>query len=98
MEQFKETIKIPKLTNVENFKDKFVNGKIVNGKIVNGKIVNGKIVNGKIVNGKIVKFNLNKILFILFILFLIFFLYNCKYGIFKIVENGPIPYSLMSLV
>ena len=78
MEQFKETIKIPKLTNVENFKDKFVNGKIVNGKIV--------------------KFNLNKILFILFILFLIFFLYNCKYGIFKIVENGPIPYSLMSLV
>ena len=83
MEQFKETIKIPKLTNVENFKDKFVNGKIVNGKIVNGKIV---------------KFNLNKILFILFILFLIFFLYNCKYGIFKIVENGPIPYSLMSLV
>jgi hypothetical protein len=33
------------------------------------------------------KWNLNIILLILFVLFLIFFLYNCKYGMFRSMEN-----------
>ena len=38
-----------------------------------------------------IKWNLNKIVLILFTLFTIFFLYNCKYGIFKI-NNYPFAY------
>ena len=47
------------------------------------------------ISSKPVKWNLNKIILILFGLFLIFFLYNCKYGIFKYIENDPVPYSLI---
>jgi hypothetical protein len=39
--------------------------------------------------------NLNLILLIVFVVFLIFFLYNCKYGFFKSVEDEPAPYSLV---
>jgi len=42
------------------------------------------------------KWNLNKILLILFVLFMIFFLYNCKYGMFKTMEDIPEPYILNS--
>ena len=70
----KETIKIPNLVNIENFK----------------KIKLPKILPNKVKD----KFKLNKIIFILFILFIIFFLYNCKYGMFKCIENEPLPYSL----
>ena len=40
------------------------------------------------------KFNLNLILLVGFVLFLIFFLYNCKYGCFKIDNDNPVGYSL----
>ena len=45
----------------------------------------------------LIKWNLNKIVLIVFTLFTIFFLYNCKYGIFKInrqnaVNNYPLAY------
>jgi hypothetical protein len=44
------------------------------------------------------KFNLSWILFIVFLLFTIFFLYNCKYGFFKITDdNDVLPYSLSHL-
>ena len=36
---------------------------------------------------KLKKWNLNKILLICFFIFTIFFLYNCKYGMFKSMEN-----------
>jgi uncharacterized integral membrane protein len=42
-----------------------------------------------------IKWNLNKILLILFVLFLIFFLYNCKYGMFRHMEDEPTPFSLV---
>ena len=42
------------------------------------------------------KWNLNKILLILFVLFMIFFLYNCKYGMFRSMEDVPEPYLLNS--
>jgi hypothetical protein len=45
---------------------------------------------------KIVKWNLNIILIICFILFTIFFLYNCKYGMFKTVDQEVYPYSIVS--
>ena len=73
----KETIKIPNLVNIENFK------KVKLPKILPKSLPNLPI-----------KFKLNKIIFILFILFIIFFLYNCKYGMFKCIENEPLPYSL----
>ena len=38
------------------------------------------------------KWNLNKILLSGFILFTIFFLYNCKYGFFK-VNVSPVAYT-----
>ena len=79
----KETKKSPNLTNIENFKTLVKPG------------IKPDI---KPVIKPVVKFNLNNILLILFCLFLIFFLYNCKYGMFKIIDSGPIPYSLMSLV
>jgi hypothetical protein len=45
---------------------------------------------------KIVKWNLNIILIIFFILFTIFFLYNCKYGMFKSIDQEVYPYSIVS--
>ena len=42
-----------------------------------------------------VKWNLNIILIIGFILFLAFFLYNCKYGCFKINPEEPLPHNLI---
>ena len=33
-------------------------------------------------------------LFVMFLLFLAFFLYNCKYGCFKVEDSEPLPYSL----
>ena len=42
-----------------------------------------------------VKWNLNIILIISFILFLAFFLYNCKYGCFKINPEEPLPHNLI---
>ena len=42
-----------------------------------------------------IKWNLNIILIIGFILFLAFFLYNCKYGCFKIDCSEPLPHNLI---
>ena len=42
-----------------------------------------------------VKWNLNVILIIFFILFLAFFLYNCKYGCFKVDSEEPLPHNLV---
>ena len=39
-----------------------------------------------------VKWNLNKILLTGFVVFTVFFLYNCKYGIFKI-NVSPVAYT-----
>ena len=41
------------------------------------------------------KWNLNKILLVVFILFMVFFLYSCKRGMFKNIENEPIPYTII---
>jgi hypothetical protein len=38
---------------------------------------------------------LNVFLIIGFILFIAFFLYNCKYGCFKVESQEPLPYSLV---
>ena len=45
---------------------------------------------------KIVKWNLNIILIFCFILFTVFFLYNCKYGMFKTIDQEVYPYSIVS--
>jgi|688.fasta_scaffold2447413_1 hypothetical protein len=68
----KETLTLPKLVNVNNFK-----------------------LNVPVEKSKNMKWNLNKILLFLFVLFLIFFFYNCKYGMFKCMDDEPIPYSLV---
>ena len=44
----------------------------------------------QVVKGK--KWNLNKILLIAFVVFMGLFLFSCKYGMFKKIENEPIPY------
>jgi hypothetical protein len=44
---------------------------------------------------KVKKWNLNKILLVLFILFMVFFLFSCKYGMFKNIQNEPIPYTII---
>jgi hypothetical protein len=49
----------------------------------------------EIPKGPPVKWNLNLVLIICFILFLAFFLYNCKYGCFKVESQEPLPYSLV---
>ena len=38
---------------------------------------------------------LNVFLIIIFLIILVFFLYNCKYGMFKSMENEPLPYSIV---
>ena len=48
--------------------------------------------NEKIIQNKF--FSLNVILLIIFLGFLIFFLLNCRSGVFKNIDLGPIPYSL----
>lgn len=43
---------------------------------------------------KVVKWNLNNILIILFVLFTVFFLYNCKYGMFRSIDQDVYPFSI----
>ena len=38
---------------------------------------------------------LNVFLIIVFLIITVFFLYNCKYGMFKSIENEPLPYSIV---
>lgn len=81
MDLIKETKTIPGLVNLDNFKK------------IEKVTLPEKISLPEIHATK--KFNLNKILLIGFVLFMIFFFYNCKYGIFKSVQDEPVPYSLV---
>ena len=45
---------------------------------------------------KLVKWNLNTILLILFVCFTAFFLYNCKYGMFRSIDQDVYPFSSIS--
>jgi hypothetical protein len=58
-------------------------------------LVNPQNFKVEIPKGPPVKWNLNVILIIFFILFLAFFLYNCKYGCFKIESGEPTPHNLV---
>lgn len=37
--------------------------------------------------------NINTIILFIFVIFSVFFLYNCKYGIFKVEYSEPTPYD-----
>ena len=50
-----------------------------------------KVINSKKTNS----WYLNIFLIIGFVLFIAFFLYNCKYGCFKVDSQEPLPYSLV---
>ena len=71
--------KLPKLTNNYHFSNLNTKPKI-HIKKLDQKTINSKY--------------LNVFLLIFFITFIIFFLFNCKYGMFKIIEQ-VIPYSLV---
>ena len=45
-----------------------------------------------------IKWNLNKIVLLLFTIFTIFFLYNCKYGIFKINRQNAVNKELFPFI
>ena len=63
--------------------------------LVNPQNFSKKIKTVELPTQKSVKWNLNVILIIFFILFLAFFLYNCKYGCFKIDSEEPLPHNLV---
>lgn len=40
------------------------------------------------------KWNINKIVLVGFLIFTILFLYNCRYGIFRVKEDSVVPYTV----
>ncbi len=40
------------------------------------------------------KWNINKILLVGFLIFTIFFLYNCRYGMFRVKQENVVPYTV----
>ena len=71
MDFLKETIKLPKLVNPDNF--------TVAPRV---KLLK-KLKTPQVPK----KWNLNVIILVLFVVFFIFFAYNCKYGMFKIEDS-----------
>jgi hypothetical protein len=43
---------------------------------------------------KFIKWNLNMTLIIFFVCFMAFFLYNCKYGMFRSIDQDVYPFSI----
>jgi hypothetical protein len=60
---------------------------------MNNHLVNPEYFTRPLVPKKIKWWNINIILLITFVVFMVFFLYNCKYGYFKL-EEGPLGVSI----
>jgi ABC-type uncharacterized transport system permease subunit len=81
MNHIKETTKVPNLVNSRP---------VVTVKDIE-HITPPQVFLSPIVKSKLL--NINTIVFFIFIIFIVFFLYNCKYGIFKVEYSEPIPYD-----